>query len=503
MEKATTKSKRKERNHSEIYGKVPPQNIEAEKAILGAILLEKGAFEKAVEILKPECFYNPSHMEIFSAMQALSNAGNVIDSYTLVEALGKKDSLELCGGRYYIDTLNTFVVSSAHIENHCHIVYEKYLKREMIRLAGNLLAGSYDESVDAFDLIEEHDREFQTISLQKTGNVITDLSNELVTRFKRIVELQKRNDHVTGIPSGFPALDRITHGWQNTDLIILAARPAVGKTAFALNIARNATRAKSIDGQENKVGLFSLEMSKGQLVDRVLSAESEIWLDRIMTGTMEESQLRSLFVSGVQPLSQVGIYIDDTPALNIFQFRAKARYMIRKFGVGLIIIDYLQLMSGVNEGKNTIREQEISNISRNLKKTAKELNIPIIALSQLNRSVENRKGENKVPQLSDLRESGAIEQDADMVMFMYRPEYYNIEADALGESTAGLTEISIAKHRNGSLATGTEAIKLRANLSIQKFYPWDGLALVKENISMRRNWTPISKTVDGEEIDFS
>jgi replicative DNA helicase len=371
----------------------------------------------------------------------------------------------------------------------------------MIRIGGQLVQEAYEDSTDVFQLMDDHEGEYQKITLQKTGNTITDLNGELVTRFKRLVELQKRDNHITGIPSGFYSLDLITHGWQNTDLIILAARPAVGKTAFALNLARNATRCKLDDGNKINIGFFSLEMSKGQLVDRIIAAESETWLDKIMTGKMEEANLKNIYRDGIQPLSAAGIYIDDTAGLNIYQLRSKARYMIRKFSVNMIIIDYLQLMSGVEDRRINNREQEISNISRNLKVLAKELNIPIMALSQLSRNVEQRKGDSKTPVLSDLRDSGAIEQDADMVMFMYRPEYYNVVTDGLGESTAGLTEISIAKHRNGSLAQGTEAIKLRANLSIQKFYPWEMMDQVRTDL-FTKGFKPITKNDRGDDISF-
>jgi replicative DNA helicase len=269
------------------------------------------------------------------------------------------------------------------------------------------------------------------------------------------------------VPSGFPTLDKITYGWQPTDLIILAARPAVGKTAFALNLARNAALNAT---KPTGVAFFSLEMSSAQLVQRILSAESEIWLEKISRGKMEDYEMKQLYAKGIQKLAQAPIFIDDTAALNIFELRAKCRRLKNKHDIGLIIIDYLQLMSGASGGKNTNREQEISQISRGLKQLAKELQVPIIALSQLSRAVETRKDGNKMPQLSDLRESGAIEQDADMVMFIYRPEYYDITANEMGESNKGETHVRIAKHRNGSL----ETIKLKALLHIQKFTEFEG-----------------------------
>jgi replicative DNA helicase len=292
-----------------------------------------------------------------------------------------------------------------------------------------------------------------------------DIGNVLAKTINRIDDLRTRTEDISGVPSGFSHLDRITYGWQPTDLIILAARPAVGKTAFALNLARNAALHPT---KPVGVGFFSLEMSASQLVQRILSAESEIMLEKITRGKLEEYEYQQHHAKVNKKLETAPLYIDDTAALNIFEFRAKARRLVNKHQVGLIVIDYLQLMSGSDNNKGGNREQEISTISRNLKALAKELSVPIIALSQLSRAVETRK-ESKMPQLSDLRESGAIEQDADMVMFIYRPEYYEIGANEMGESTKGETHIRIAKHRNGSLDT----VKLRANLAIQRFHDWE------------------------------
>jgi replicative DNA helicase len=292
-----------------------------------------------------------------------------------------------------------------------------------------------------------------------------DIQNALADAVNKIDKLRTQKDEISGVPSGFTSLDRITYGWQPTDLIILAARPSVGKTAFALNLARNAAMHPT---KPQAVGFFSLEMSAAQLVQRILSAESEIKMEKISRGKLEDYEYQQLHSKGIKKLETAPIYIDDTAALNIFEFRAKARRLVNKHNVKIIIIDYLQLMSGSGD-RNSNREQEISNISRSLKALAKELNIPIIALSQLSRAVETRK-ESKMPQLSDLRESGAIEQDADMVMFIYRPEYYEVMSNEMGESTQGETHIRIAKHRNGSL----DLVKLRARLDIQRFEEWDG-----------------------------
>ncbi len=293
-----------------------------------------------------------------------------------------------------------------------------------------------------------------------------DIGNILIKTINRIDEMRNRQDEMTGVPTGFPSLDRLTYGWQPTDLIILAARPSVGKTAFALNLARTAALHPT---KPTAVGFFSLEMSSSQLVQRILSAESEIWLEKIARGKLEEHEMKQLYKKGIEKLSKAPIFIDDSAALNIFELRAKCRRLKSKHNIGIIIIDYLQLMSG-SADRNSNREQEISKISRDLKSLAKELQVPIIALSQLSREVEKRKEGNKIPQLSDLRESGAIEQDADMVMFLYRPDYYDVTTNEMGESNKGETFVKVAKHRNGSLDT----IKLKAELHIQRFIEEEG-----------------------------
>lgn len=451
-----------------VYGKVPPQAKELEEAVLGAIMLEKGAFDTVVEILKPECFYVEGHQRIFRAMQALAQKSQPIDILTVVEELRFREDLELVGGPYYVTKLTNSVVSAANIEAHARIILQKFIQRELIRISGEIIGDAYEDSTDVFDLLDDAESKLFEITNNHLRKNFDTIDSVLVKTIQRIEDLRHRNEEVTGVPSGFPSLDRVTYGWQNTDLIILAARPAVGKTAFALNLARNAALHPS---KPTPVALFSLEMSAGQLVQRILSAESEIWLEKIARGKMEEHEMKQLYAKGIQRLAQAPIFIDDTPALNIFELRAKCRRLKNKHGIGMVIIDYLQLMSGTGENRNANREQEISNISRNLKALAKELSIPIIALSQLSRAVEQRgaKEGSRIPQLSDLRESGAIEQDADMVMFLYRPEYYDVTTNAEGENTRGLTEVKIAKHRNGSL----ETIKLKALLHIQKFVNWD------------------------------
>jgi replicative DNA helicase len=449
-----------------IYGKVPPQAKELEEAVLGAIMLEKTAFDLVIEILKPECFYVDANQRIFRAMQGLANKSQPIDMLTVVEELRTREELDMIGGPYYVTKLTNVVVSSANIEAHSRIILQKFIQRELIRISGEIISDAYEDSTDVFDLLDAAESKMYEVTSNHLKNNYQSIDSVLVQTIQRIEDMRHKNEDITGVPSGFPTLDKVTYGWQNTDLIILAARPAVGKTAFALNLARNAALHPT---KGTAVALFSLEMSAGQLVQRILSAESEIWLEKISRGKMEEHEMKQLYARGIQRLAQAPIYIDDTAALNIFELRAKCRRLKNTGNIGLIIIDYLQLMSGTGE-RNSNREQEISTISRSLKGLAKELKVPIIALSQLSREVEKRKDGNKMPQLSDLRESGAIEQDADMVMFIYRPEYYDITENEMGENNRGETHIRIAKHRNGSL----ETIKLRAMLHIQKFVEMEG-----------------------------
>jgi replicative DNA helicase len=476
-----------------IYGKVPPQAKELEEAVLGAIMLEKGAFDTVIEILKPECFFVDGHQRVFKAMQGLANKSQPIDILTVVEELRFKEELDLVGGPYYVTKLTNSVVSSANIEAHSRIVLQKFIQRELIRISGEIIADAYEDSTDVFDLLDQAESKIYEVTSSHLRNNYETIDSVLVKTIQRIEDLRHKNEDITGVPSGFKSLDRITYGWQPTDLIILAARPSVGKTALALNLARNAALHAT---KPTPVAVFSLEMSAGQLVQRILSAESEIWLEKIARGKMEEHEMKQLYARGIQRLAQAPIFIDDTPALNIFELRAKCRRLKNASNIGLIIIDYLQLMSGTGENRNGNREQEISNISRNLKGLAKELQVPIIALSQLSREVEKRKDGNKMPQLSDLRESGAIEQDADMVCFLYRPEYYDVTQNEMGESNRGETHIRIAKHRNGSLDT----IKLKALLHIQKFIDDDGSTdFGLPNLPSGGSWKPVSD-VDGPKL---
>ena len=467
-----------------VFGKIPPQAKELEEAILGAIMLEKSAFDTVIEILKPECFYVEVHQRIYKAMQSLAIKSLPIDLLTVVEELKFIGDLEFVGGPYFVSKLTNSVVSSANIDAHCRIVLQKFIQRELIRISGEIIGDAYEDSTDVFDMLDEAETKLFGITNNHLRKNFDSIDAVLVKTIQRIEDMRNRDDDISGVPTGFASMDRITYGWQPTDLIILAARPSVGKTAFALNLARNAAMNPT---KPTAVGFFSLEMSSGQLVQRILSAESEIMLEKISRGKLEEHEMKQLYKKGIEKLSKAPIYIDDSAALNIFELRAKCRRLKNKHNIGLIIIDYLQLMSG-SADRNSNREQEISRISRDLKSLAKELQVPIIALSQLSREVEKRKEGNKMPQLSDLRESGAIEQDADMVMFLYRPEYYDITANEFGENNKGETHVKIAKHRNGSL----ETIKLRALLHIQKFVEEDNHDSGSGSLPKGGNWKPVS-----------
>src|ERR1700742_4800750 len=473
-----------------VYGKIPPQAKELEEAVLGAIMLEKSAFDTVIEILKPECFYLEGHQRIYRTMQSLAQKSQPIDILTVVEELKTRQELEMVGGPYFVTRLTNAVVSSANIETHARIILQKFIQRELIRISGEIIGDAYEDSTDVFDLLDDAESKLFEITNNHLRKNFDSIDSVLVKAIARIEDLRHKQDEITGVPSGFPSLDKITYGWQPTDLIILAARPAVGKTAFALNLARNAALSAT---KPTPVAFFSLEMSSAQLVQRILSAESEIFMEKIARGRLEEHEMKQLYKKGIDRLAKAPIFIDDTPALNIFELRAKCRRLKKKHNVGFIIIDYLQLMSGASDNKNGNREQEISRISRDLKGLAKELQVPIIALSQLSRAVESRKEGEKIPQLGDLRESGALEQDGHMVMFLCRPEYYGITANEMGESNKGETHVKIAKHRNGSLDT----VKLRALLHIQKFTEYGEDDFGGIGMPSGGNWKPVQGN-DGE-----
>lgn len=420
-------------------GKLPPQAVDLEEAVLGALMLDKDAVTNIIAILKPEVFYKEAHQRIYKAMTELFTRAEPIDILTVTQELKKAGDLEVAGGAYYITQLTNRIASSANVEVHARIVLEKYLQRELIRISTDTLQYAYDDATDVFEMLNRAEQGLFSIS---QTNIRKDYEHIRPVLGKTIQEIAAAREHkLVGVQSGFSSLDRITGGWQKSDLIILAARPGTGKTAFVVTIARNA----AVDFNR-PVGIFSLEMTSNQLVTRFISGEAELPADRLRKGELEDHEYQQL-QSKISKLTNAPIYMDDTPALSIFEFRAKARRLVQQHKVELIIVDYLQLMVSGQEGRFS-REQEVSLISRSLKSIAKELDVPIIALSQLSRAVEQRGG-NKRPQLSDLRESGAIEQDADIVAFIYRPEAAGITMDDHGNSTQGMAELIIAKHRNG------------------------------------------------------
>ncbi|PWD98545.1 replicative DNA helicase [Marinilabilia rubra] len=438
-------------------GKMPPQAVEIEEAVLGALLLEKDAFIAVSELLKPECFYRESHQHIFQAISNLFFHEQPVDILTVTEEIKKIGKMDEVGGAFYVSQLTSRVASAAHIEYHARIIWQKYLQREMIRISSDLQTRSYDESLDVNDLLDEAENSFYLLSQGTMKKEVTQIDPVITESIERIREAGQRTDGLSGVPSGFTGLDRMTSGWQSSDLVIIAARPAMGKTAFVLSMARNMAVA-----HEQPVALFSLEMSNVQLVNRLIVGETEIPGEKIKNGNLAPYEWEQLD-SKIHSLMGAPIFVDDTPGLSVFELRAKCRRLKKQHDIQIIIIDYLQLMSaaGMNPGS---REQEVSMISRSLKGLAKELDVPILALSQLNRGVESRSGlEGKRPQLADLRESGAIEQDADMVCFIHRPEYYGLFEDADGYSLEGMAEVIIAKHRNG--ATGDVRLRFRKELA--------------------------------------
>lgn len=445
-------------------GKLPPQALDLEEAVLGALMLEKDALTTVVDILKPESFYKESHAIIYRAIVDLFNNSEPVDMLTVSNQLRKTGQLELAGGAYFITELTTKVQSAANIEFHARIISEMAIKRELIKIATEIQTEAFEDTTDVFTLLdktEQHLFEVSESNIRKNFSDMKSLMREAIT------ELEAKKEHkdgLTGVPSGFTDLDRVTSGWQKSDLVIIAARPAMGKTAFVLSALRNAAVEFGIPA-----AIFSLEMSSVQLVNRLISSEAELESEKLKKGTLTDYEWEQLTHKSGR-LIEAPIYIDDTPALSILELRAKCRRLKAQHDIQLIIIDYLQLMSGdSSKSAGGNREQEIASISRALKKIAKELSVPVIALSQLSRAVETRGGDKR-PQLSDLRESGSIEQDADMVMFLYRPEYYGIMTDEDGTPNQGVGEVIIAKHRNGSLDT----VRLKFIGKYTKFCDLDG-----------------------------
>jgi len=432
------------------YGKLPPQALDVEEAVLGALMLECDAYVTVADIIDTNSFYKEEHRKIFEAIKFLSTHERPVDLLMVTQELKNRTQLDEVGGPLYITQLTSRVATAAHIEFHARIIAQKYIQRELIRVSSEIQTRAYDTTIDVDDLID-----FSETALFKVaeGNIKKEtlpIKPILKEAARQIEEASRREDGLSGIPSGFTALDRITSGWHKTDLIIIAARPAMGKTAFVLSMARN----MAVDHRK-PVAVFSLEMSSVQLANRLITAETELGSEKIRNGRLADWEWEH-FNRKLNVLEEAPMFIDDTPALSVFEFRAKCRRLKMQHDIGVVIVDYLQLMTAGTDGRGT-REQEVSLISRSLKAIAKELDIPILALSQLNRSVESREG--KRPQLSDLRESGAIEQDADLVLFIHRPEYYGITEDENGNSLLGVAEVIVAKHRNGSVGDVQLAFK--------------------------------------------
>ena len=439
-------------------GKIPPQAISLEEAVLGAIMIEKDALIEIAEFLRPEAFYTDSHQKIYTVIQELSAQSQSIDILTVTAALRKKGQLEIIGGAFYVTNLTSRVASSANIEQHARLIQEMYIKRELIRSSSQLVTDCYSDESDIFDLLSRS--EYEKDSLLQSITVRKEVSNsDLFHSTLQTMVKQKDNEQgLTGVPSGFTDLDRITGGWQKSDLIIVGARPGMGKTSWVLQNALNA----SIDFQFPGA-VFSLEMSMAQLMKKQISIVCDIPLAKFRKNTISDYEWQ-LIHQQTSKIIAAPIHWDDTPSLSLIELCAKSRRLKARFDIQYIVIDYLQLMMAKGN-KNGNREQEIGAISRGLKGLAKELDIPILALSQLSRGVESRPGQGKRPMLSDLRESGSIEQDADMVLFLYRPEYYGLTEDENGESTDGLAEVIIAKHRNGE----TDEVALKFNKSTTGF----------------------------------
>lgn len=461
MDKKRAGTKKKISFGNMDMSKLQPQARDLEEAVLGAMMLEKYAPEKIANFLRPEAFYVEAHQKIYEAIIHLFGAGKPIDILTVTEQVRKEGHLEAVGGAYYITTLTNKVSSAANIEFHAHIVMQKSIQRQLITVASDIGEKAFEETSDAFELLDQSEKqlfEIKNSSMTKNYDEVSDL---IAKAIKDIEESKRDGDGLTGIPTGFTELDRMTSGWQDSDLIILAARPGMGKTAFVLSMARNAAVLS-----QKSVAIFSLEMSSMQLVKRLIASEAELSSEKIRSGKLEEHEWQQLHTK-ISTIEDAKLFIDDTPALTVLDLKAKARRLQRQRGLDMIIIDYLQLMRAEEGNKSAgNREQEISYISRSLKGLAKELDIPVIALAQLSRAVEQRT--DKRPMLSDLRESGSIEQDADLVTFIYRPEYYGVTQDEEGNDNTGLTEIIIRKHRNGSPGT----VNLKFIKHFGKFSDW-------------------------------
>ena len=419
-------------------GRVPPQAVEVEQAVLGAMMLEQRALSRAFEILDKSCFYHAPHSRIFEAMNTLFEQGTAVDQLTLTEELKRRGQLDEVGGVVYLAKLGSEVATAANIDFHARIVFEKALSRKLIEAASEISERAYAADEDVQTQLDKAEQQLFSLSENQIGEGFEPLEKVMGDAFEHIERIHAKTDTVLGVDTGFANLNDLTSGFQKGDLIILAARPSVGKTALALTLGRNAAVEAEVG-----VAIFSLEMSKMQLAQRLLSAETKVDLHRLRTGRLSDEDWMHL-TRNIDRLAQAPIYIDDTPGISVLEARAKARRLQREYGIGMVVIDYLQLMSG--HLRTQSREQEISQISRGLKAMAKELDVPVLALSQLSRAVESRT--DRRPQLSDLRESGSLEQDADVVMFIYRPEMYGLKSPD-GESLEGVAHIIVGKQRNG------------------------------------------------------
>ncbi len=487
------------------FGRIPPQAVDLEQAVLGAMMLEKNAVTDTIDILQSESFYDPKHFYIFAAIKELFGTSKPIDILTVIDLLKKKGELEAAGGSVYISQLTSRVASTAHVEYHARIISEKHIKRELIRMSNEVMKEAYDDTNDVFDVLNKAEGDLFKIAENNMGRSADLMQNVVREAIEEIEKASKNKDGISGIPTGFYALDKITAGWQRSDMIVIAARPAMGKTAFVLSMARNTAVDHGLG-----VAIFSLEMSSVQLVKRLIASETRISAEKLRKGDLRDDEFQQLHTR-ISKLATAPLYIDDTPGISIFDLRAKCRRLKMQYDIQMVIIDYLQLMTAGGAKGAGNREQEISSISRSIKEIAKELNIPIIALSQLSRSVEQRGGEKK-PVLSDLRESGAIEQDADIVSFIYRPEYYGFLQDESGNSNAGIGEIIIAKHRNGAL----DNVRLRFVKEYARFdniegfdespnFPSESPLTANGNFDSQGTYTIPSKMNDlnDENLDFN
>lgn len=444
-----------------------PHASDLEEAVLGAMMLEKNAYTSVLEILKPEAFYDPRHETIYNVCKDLFERGEPIDILTVTNELRKLGELETVGGAYYITQLTNRVSSAANVEYHARIISEKHIQRELIRISGEISREAFEDGADALNLLDGAQQKIFEVSEGTISRDVEKIDDVLKKALKNLESIKDHDNTLTGVPSGFVELDRETSGWQNSDLVIIAARPGMGKTAFALTVARNAAVEFG-----KSIAVFSLEMSSEQLVGRLISGETEIISQKMRNGDLSPQEWERLNTK-ITKLADAKIFIDDTPGISVFELKAKCRRLKAQQGIDMIVIDYLQLMRGEESNKSGgNREQEIGYISRSLKGLAKELQVPVIALAQLSRAVEVRGGTKK-PMLSDLRESGSIEQDADMVMFLYRPEYYQITEFEDGMPTQGLAEIMLAKHRHGAVGE----FRVRFQGQFAKFADIDGTGM--------------------------